>query len=83
MLNFEISPSVLFSGVNTAVIIFAVLIFIILPLALAIIEYRVTKKDKKHGLYFLIGVFASTVLFGIFSVLVGILLTVIYFIAKR
>lgn len=83
MFNFEINPTSVFSGESFVAVIFAALTFVAVPLLLAIIEYRMTKKDKKHGLYLMIGVFTSSVLFGAFSLFVGILLAVIYLIATH
>ena len=83
MLNFEINPTPGLSGESFLAVILAALIFVAVPLLLAIIEYRMTKKDKKHGLYLMIGVFTSSVLFGAFSLFVGILLAAIYLIATH
>ena len=82
MLNFEINPTSLISVESFIVVIFALLIFVAIPLILAIVEYRITKNNMKYGLYLLYGVFSSVILFGIFSLFIGILLTCVYFITS-
>ena len=83
MLNFEITPTSVLSGESFAALLFAALFFIAVPLFLAVLEYRVTQKNKKHGFYLLIGVFSSAILFGIFSFWIGILPAVIYWIVSH
>ena len=83
MLNFEIGPMAALSGESLVAVIFAALILIAVPLFLFFAEYRMTKKDKKYGQYLLAGVFASAILFGIFSLFIGILLAVIYLMASH
>ena len=83
MLNFEINLTPGLSGESFIAVILAALIFVAVPLLLAIIEYRMTKKNKKHGLYLMVGVFISSVIFGAFSLFVGILLAAIYIIATH
>ena len=78
--NFEFNPSAMTSGTIIAMV-FAAVIFIAVPTLLAIMEYRMTKKNKQAGLYLMIGVFASAILFGLYSLFVGVLLLIIYFVA--
>lgn len=78
-LNFDFNPSVMTSATIIAMI-FAAVIFIVVPALLAIMEYRMTRKNKQAGLYLMIGVFASTILFGLYSVFVGLLLLIIHFV---
>lgn len=79
--NFEFNPSAMTSGTIIAMV-FAAVIFIAVPTLLAIMEYRMTKKNKQAGLYLMIGVFASAIFFGLYSLFVGILLLIIYFVAS-
>ena len=81
MFNFETNPSAM-TGETIAAMFFAAIIFIAVPIVLAIIEYRVTKKKQRTGLYVMLGTFATTVLLGAYSVFVGLLLLVIYFAAS-
>lgn len=79
--NFDFNPAAMTSATIIAMI-FAAVIFIVVPTLLAVMEYRMTKKSKKTGLYLMIGVFASAILFGLYSLLVGLLLLIIYFVAS-
>ncbi len=79
---FDINPSALSTGEAVFALIFAAIVFVAVPAALAIIEYRLTKKEKKHGMYLMVGVFASAVLLGIYSLLVGVLLLVVFLTAS-
>ena len=63
---------------NFVAIIFAILIYVVLPLFLAFTEYRMAKNNKKYGLYLIVGVLASGLLFGLFSLFVSVLLIVVY-----
>lgn len=81
MLNFEVNPSSAITGELFAVLIFATIIFIVVPAVFAIIEYRITKKDKRHGVYLMAGVFASALLLGAYSLFVGLLLLTVHWIA--
>ena len=78
--NFDFNPAAMTSGTIIAMI-FAAVIFIVVPILLAIMEYRMTKKNKQTGLYLMIGVFASAILFGLYSVFVGLLLLIVHFVA--
>ena len=82
MLNFEVNPSSLLTGESVAALIFAAIIFIVVPTFLAIAEYRITKKKKKNGLYLMLGTFASALLLGVYSLFVGLLLLVIFLAAS-
>ena len=77
MFNFEIDPSAMTAETIFA-LIFAAVIFIVVPAILAVIEYRITKKQKRNGLYLLIGTFASALLLGVYSLFVGVLLLITY-----
>ena len=81
MFNFEINPSAM-TGETIGAMIFAAIIFIVVPIILAIIEYRVTRKKQRTGLYIMLGSFASAALLGLYSVFVGLLLLVIYYVAS-
>lgn len=78
MLNFEVNPSSALTGESVAALIFAAIIFIVVPIFLAIAEYRITKKEKKNGLYLMLGTFASALLLGVYSLFVGLLLLVVF-----
>ena len=80
MLNFEVSPSSAITAESLFAIIFATIIFIAIPIALVIIEYRITKKEKKHGPYLILGTFASALLLGVYSLFVALLLLIVYWI---
>lgn len=62
-------------------LVFAAITFIVVPAVLAVIEYRITKKQKRTGLYLLLGTFASSVLLGVYSLLVGLLLLIVFWVA--
>ena len=81
MFNFEINPSAMTAETIFA-LIFAAVIFIVIPAILAVIEYRITQKQKRNGLYLLIGTFASALLLGVYSLFVGVLLLIIYWVAS-
>lgn len=81
MFNFEINPSAM-TGETIGAMIFAAIIFIVVPIILAIIEYRVTRKKQRTGLYIMLGSFASAALLGLYSVFVGLLLLVIYYVVS-
>lgn len=83
MPNFVIDTSLLLSGESIFAIIFAFLLFTIVPILLCILEYKLTKKDKKQGIILLISVYASSILFGLFSIMIGLVLTLINFLANR
>ena len=70
MFNFEFYQAPITAETLVAMI-FAVIIFIVVPVILAVVEYRTTKKNRKHGLYIMIGTFASALLLGWYSLLVG------------
>lgn len=80
MLNFEINPA-LWTGKTIVAILFAAVVFIGVPVALSVIQYRMTQRQKKYALYLMGGVFASAILFGIYSLIVGLLLLVVYLVA--
>lgn len=82
MLNFEVNPSSILTGESVAALIFAAIIFIVVPISLAIAEYRITKKKKRNGLYLMLGTFASALLLGAYSLFVGLLLLVIFWAAS-
>lgn len=77
MLNFEVHQAPITAETLVAMI-FAAIIFVVVPIILAVIEYRVTKKNRKHGLYIMIGTFASALLLGWYSLLVGLLVGIVY-----
>jgi len=77
MFNFELHQAPITAETLVAMI-FAVIIFIIVPIILAIVEYRTTKKNRKHGFYIMIGTFASALLLGWYSLLVGLLIGIVY-----
>lgn len=81
MLNFEVHQAPITAETLVAMI-FAAIIFIVVPIFLAVIEYRVTKKNRKHGLYIMIGTFASALLLGWYSLLVGLLVGIVYWICS-
>ena len=83
MLNFEINPTSILSGESFVTLVLASILFIIVPLLLVILEYRLTKRNRRYGTYLLVGIFVSAVLFGIVSIAIGIVLTVIYLIALK
>lgn len=80
MLNFEVNPSSVLTGESVAALTFAAIIFIVVPIFLAIVEYLITK--KKNGLYLMLGTFASALLLGVYSLFVGLLLLVIFLAAS-
>ena len=82
MFNFEINPSAM-TGETIVGMIFAAIVFIAVPAALAVVEYRMAKKQKRNGLYLLLGTFASAVLLGLYSLVVGLLLLLVYWMASR
>ena len=59
-------------------ILFSTIVFIVFPIILSILEYRITNVNKKQGLYILVGVFLSSIILGLYSLILGVLLTVIY-----
>ena len=77
MFNFEFHQAPITAETLVAMI-FAVIIFIVVPVILAVVEYRATKKNRKHGLYIMIGTFASALLLGWYSLLVGLLIGIVY-----
>ena len=79
--NFDFNPTTMTSATIIAMV-FAAIVFIVVPALLAIMEYRMTKKNKQTGLYLMIGVFVSAILFGLYSVFVGLLLLIIHFVAS-
>lgn len=84
--NFKIDPSAMTSEGTIAtiiVVLLAAIIFIAIPVALAIREKRLTIENKQSGLYLMIGVFASAILFGLYSVLVGLVLLIVHLAVLR
>ena len=77
MFNFEFHQAPITNETLVAMI-FALIIFIAVPIILAVIEYRVTKKNRKNGLYIMIGIFASVLLLGWYSLLLGLLIGIVY-----
>ena len=77
MFNFEFHQAPITAETLVAMI-FAVIIFIVVPVILAVVEYHATKKNRKHGLYVMIGTFASALLLGWYSLLVGLLIGFVY-----
>ncbi len=77
--NFEFNPTETTSEIILA-IIFLFIVFVAVPIILAISEYRLTKKNKRFGLYLMLGVFLSTILLGLYSLMVGFLLLIVYFV---
>lgn len=80
MLNFEINPAA-WTGKTVVAMFFAALLFIVVPAVLSVIQYRMTQRQKKYALYLMGGVFTSAILFGIYSLIVGLLLLVVYWVA--
>ena len=81
MFNFEINPAAMTAETIFA-LIFAAVMFIVVPAILAFIEYRITQKKRRNGLYLLLGTFASALLLGVYSLFVGVLLLIIYWVAS-
>jgi len=77
MFNFEFHQTPMTAETLVAMI-FAVIIFIVVPVMLAVIEYRATKKNRKQGFYVMVGAFASALLLGWYSLLVGLLMGIVY-----
>lgn len=77
MLNFEINPAA-WTGKTVVAMLFAASLFIVVPAVLSVIQYRLTQRQKKYALYLMGGVFASAIFLGVYSVLVGLLLLVVY-----
>ena len=77
MFNFEFHQAPITTEILVAMI-FALIMFIAVPIILAVIEYRVTKKNRKNGLYIMIGTFASVLLLGWYSLLLGLLIGIVY-----
>lgn len=63
--------------------IIAILLYIVVPIVLAIFEYRITKKKTKYGIYLLLGVVISAIVLGIYSAIVAILLLICFILACR
>ena len=81
MLNFEINP-VAWTGKTVVAMLFAALLFIVVPAVLSVIQYRMTQRQKKYAMYLMSGVFASAIFLGVYSVLVGLVLLVVYQVAN-
>ena len=81
MLNFEINPAA-WTGKTVVAMLFAALLFIVVPAVLSVIQYRMTQRQKKYAMYLMGGVFASAIFLGVYSVLVGLVLLVVYQVAN-
>ena len=77
MLNFELYQTPM-TGEKLTAVIFAGIIFIVIPIILAVIEYCVTAKNKKHGFRIMAVTLISALLLGWYSLLVGLLLGIVY-----
>ena len=61
-----------------------IFLFIGAPVLLAYIEHRITKKNKAHGIYFLLAVsIVYFLLSGILTLLVTALLLIVYYITQK
>ena len=81
MLNFEINPAA-WTGKTVVAMLFSALLFIVVPAVLSVIQYRMTQRQKKYAMYLMGGVFASAIFLGVYSVLVGLVLLVVYQVAN-
>ncbi len=81
-LIYELKLSNLMSNDSLIVICFTILVFIIIPLILIILEYKITIKSQKTGLYFLLSIFVSFLFLGIYSIILGIINFIVYLVAN-
>ena len=65
------------TGEMLAGIVFAAITFVVIPAILAVAEYRLAQQGKQQGLHLVIGVFASALLLGVYSLAVGVLLLIV------
>lgn len=71
----EIGPlSALSKPTTIAAFFVAVLVYVFLPALLSVWEYRLTCRQPKLGVCLLIGILASTIILGLYSLIVAAIL---------
>ncbi len=76
---FDINPTEM-NGKTIVAIIIAALIFIVVPIVLSIAQHKLTKQKGQKSVYLFLVVFASALILGIYSLLVGVVLLAVHFI---
>ena len=76
---FDINPSEM-NGKTIVAMIIAALIFIVVPIILSVVQHKLTKQKGQRSVYLFLIVFASALLLGIYSLLVGGGLLAVHFI---
>lgn len=59
-----------------AAVILMIVFFLVLPVLLAVLEYRVTQASKKRGLYLLAGILVLSAFMPVYAVYLGTILLI-------
>ena len=66
-----------------AAVILMVVFFLLLPVLLAALEYRMTQKSKKRGIHFLMGVLVLSAFMPAYAVYLGTILLITWKVSLR
>jgi len=75
----ELGPLSALTKPSTIGVFFAAtIIFVVVPILLTVLEYQLTKNQKKYGIYLIVGTLISSVILGVYSVFITIPLILSY-----
>ncbi len=68
---------------TAAAVILMAVFFLLLPALLAVLEYRMTRKSKKQGIHFLVGVLVLSAFMPAYAVYLGTILLITWKVSLR
>lgn len=66
-----------------AAVILMIVFFLVLPVLLAVLEYRVTQASKKRGIYLLAGILALSAFMPAYAIYLGTILLITFKVSLR
>lgn len=74
----ELGPlSALSKPTTIAAFFVAILVYIVIPVFLVVLEYRLTCRGPKFGIYLLVGILATAIILGLYSLIIAAILAVV------
>ena len=61
-----------------AAVILMIVFFLVLPVLLAVLEYRVTQASKKRGIYLLVGILVLSAFMPAYAIYLGTILGIVF-----
>lgn len=66
-----------------AAVILMIVFFLVLPVLLAVLEYRVTQASKKRGIYLLVGILVLSAFMPAYAIYLGTILLITFKVSLR